>query len=207
VEIEGNHYDQLSISINPGNSGGPVFDDYGRVIGVVTLKAAQQEGIGFSIPMNEVDRLLERAQNASPDKIAEARALHRARVVITYLEETGQMYKSGMEGYLAALQHAKKHGKPAASVEEPREYIKEELQKLDEILFGDLEKEFAEIEKDERLEEKARKDIVHLGEVYREMKKCIEEPNKDIDAFAEQCKELAEDYDHLVKELAGIKGK
>lgn len=207
VEIDGNHYDQLSISINPGNSGGPVFDDYGRVIGVVTLKAAQQEGIGFSIPMTEVDRLLERAQNYSKDQIAEARALHRARVVITYLEETGKMYKAGMQGYLAALQHAKQHGKPAASVEEPREYIKEELQKLDEILFGDLEKEFAEIEKDERLDEKHRKAIVELGEVYREMKKCIDEPNKDIDAFAEQCKELSEDYEQLVKELAGIKGK
>ncbi len=207
VEIDGNHYDQLSISVNPGNSGGPVFDDYGRVIGVVTLKATNQEGIGFSIPMAEVDRLLKRAQDYSKDQIAEARALHRARVVITYLEGTGKLYKAGMEGYLAALQHAKKHGKPAASVEGPREYIKEELQKMDEILFGDLEKEFTEIEKDERLEEKHRQAIVQLGDVYRDMKKCIEEPSKDIDAFAEQCKELAEGYDRLVKELAGLKGK
>ena len=43
-------YYQLSGSVNPGNSGGPVLDLAGRVVGVVTLKASRQEGLGFCIP-------------------------------------------------------------------------------------------------------------------------------------------------------------
>ena len=207
VKIDGREYDQLSISVNPGNSGGPVFDEYGQVIGVVTLKAAEQEGIGFSIPMREVDRLLERAQKLSRDQIGKARAVHRARVVITHLEESGSMYKSGMEGYLKALQEAKQAGRPTASVEGPREFIKERMAKIDELLTGDLEQEFAEIAKDEMLEEVHRKDITELVDVYREMKKCIEEPSDDTDAFAEKCKDLSQRYGEVVKRLAGLKGK
>ena len=58
TEIDGRKYDQLSISINPGNSGGPVLDDSGSVIGIVTLKANKQEGLGFSIPVQLIKERL-----------------------------------------------------------------------------------------------------------------------------------------------------
>ena len=46
---------QFSAPINPGNSGGPLIDEEGKVIGVVSMKYAMQEGIpiagvGFAIP-------------------------------------------------------------------------------------------------------------------------------------------------------------
>ena len=47
-------YYQLSGSVNGGNSGGPVLDMDGRVIGIVTAKAAKEEGIGFCIPARDV---------------------------------------------------------------------------------------------------------------------------------------------------------
>jgi serine protease Do len=48
----GTAYLQLDAKINPGNSGGPVVNMRGQVVGVVTLKQADAEGIGFALPVN-----------------------------------------------------------------------------------------------------------------------------------------------------------
>jgi serine protease Do len=48
----GTAYLQLDAKINPGNSGGPAINMRGEVIGVVTLKEADAEGIGFALPIN-----------------------------------------------------------------------------------------------------------------------------------------------------------
>lgn len=52
---------QTDTSINPGNSGGPLFDIYGRVIGVNTAVNAYGDGIGFALPVTQwfVDTTLE----------------------------------------------------------------------------------------------------------------------------------------------------
>jgi serine protease Do len=50
--ILGVAYIQLDIKINPGNSGGPLLDRNGRVVGIVSMKAADAEGIGLALPIN-----------------------------------------------------------------------------------------------------------------------------------------------------------
>lgn len=73
------HLVQTSAAINPGNSGGPLFDQYGRVIGINTLKAlvavatvsgqgnsitlqrvAAGEGIGWAVVSDEILPFLDR---------------------------------------------------------------------------------------------------------------------------------------------------
>jgi serine protease Do len=51
-ELLGVSYIQIDAKVNPGNSGGPLVDDEGRVVGIVSLKHASAEGIGFAIPVN-----------------------------------------------------------------------------------------------------------------------------------------------------------
>jgi len=42
---------QTDAPVNPGNSGCPLFDEYGRVVGVITMKLGNRyAGIGFAIP-------------------------------------------------------------------------------------------------------------------------------------------------------------
>lgn len=42
---------QTTAALNPGNSGGPVFDSYGKVVGIVTMRLGNDfEGISFLLP-------------------------------------------------------------------------------------------------------------------------------------------------------------
>jgi serine protease Do len=51
---------QTDAAINPGNSGGALVNIHGQVIGINTLKIAQEgvEGLGFAIPINDVKKIV-----------------------------------------------------------------------------------------------------------------------------------------------------
>lgn len=50
---------QTSAALNPGNSGGPVFDSYGKVVGIVTMKLGNSfDGISFAIPSDGAYKIL-----------------------------------------------------------------------------------------------------------------------------------------------------
>lgn len=54
---------QVSTSINPGNSGGPLFDMYGRVIGINGRASFEERGrvnvgLGYAVSINQVKRFL-----------------------------------------------------------------------------------------------------------------------------------------------------
>ena len=53
---------QIDAPINPGNSGGPLIDRTGCVVGVVTFKLEESEGLNFAIAASRVEAFL-----ANPD--------------------------------------------------------------------------------------------------------------------------------------------
>ncbi len=55
---------QTDAAINPGNSGGPLVNINGQVIGVTSMKLVQNEieGMGFAIPIEIVNTLLDRLE-------------------------------------------------------------------------------------------------------------------------------------------------
>jgi S1-C subfamily serine protease len=66
---------QTSAAINPGNSGGPLLDSAGRLIGVNTAILSPSgtfAGIGFAIPVDEVNRLV--PQLIAHGKVAQPQA-------------------------------------------------------------------------------------------------------------------------------------
>lgn len=63
IQVDGNtvieNLIQTDASINPGNSGGPLLNSQGNVIGINTAKIKSAEGLGFSIPINEIKSIIE----------------------------------------------------------------------------------------------------------------------------------------------------
>lgn len=58
-------YIQHDVAINPGNSGGPLVNMKGEVIGINTMKYVSEDidNMGFSIPINLVNQLLNSLEN------------------------------------------------------------------------------------------------------------------------------------------------
>ena len=62
----GGDFIQIDAVINPGNSGGPLFDESGCVIGVVTFKTTNSDGIGFAVGYGPLKRFLNKPAFAEP---------------------------------------------------------------------------------------------------------------------------------------------
>jgi regulator of sirC expression with transglutaminase-like and TPR domain len=67
-EIDGRNMLQLAMPIEPGNSGGPVLDMRGRVLGVVTMKSAVTENLGFAGAVNLLKPMLEKPNTVPLDR-------------------------------------------------------------------------------------------------------------------------------------------
>ncbi|MDR3198928.1 MAG: serine protease [Planctomycetaceae bacterium] len=80
TEVEGLLFYQLNITINSGNSGSPVLDEDGKVIGMVTLKAANSPSIAYCIPAKAVELAFELAQNLTEEEKEKINAKHLAIV-------------------------------------------------------------------------------------------------------------------------------
>ena len=57
-DVEGLPMIQVAVPIERGNSGGPLLDRQARVLGVLTLKSARTENLGFAMPVNALKKLL-----------------------------------------------------------------------------------------------------------------------------------------------------
>lgn len=68
---------QFDAAVNPGNSGGPVFNLRGEVVGVVSFRVRQAQGISFATlvgPLADLTRLAQQMPYALPSPVAPAPA-------------------------------------------------------------------------------------------------------------------------------------
>jgi len=60
IADDGLDYIQTDVTLNPGNSGGPLINSQGQIIGIANFKVAGYEGLGFAIPSNRVEEVIEK---------------------------------------------------------------------------------------------------------------------------------------------------
>ena len=64
-EVDGQSMVQLAMPVERGNSGGPLVNREGKVVGIVSLKSALTDNLGFAMPVNDL-----RAQLENPAPVA-----------------------------------------------------------------------------------------------------------------------------------------
>ena len=67
-EIDSRDYLQLAIPVEAGNSGGPVLDRAGHVVGILTMKSAVTENLGFAVPISALKPLLQKPNPVPMDR-------------------------------------------------------------------------------------------------------------------------------------------
>ncbi|GAA5507371.1 transglutaminase family protein [Novipirellula caenicola] len=67
-EISGREMIQLAMPVQPGNSGGPVVDTQGNVLGIVNMKSAVDDNLGFAIPIDDLKPLREKTNPITMDR-------------------------------------------------------------------------------------------------------------------------------------------
>jgi len=77
-EIDGRTMLQLAIPVEPGNSGGPVLDMHGRVLGIVTMKSAVTENLGFAVAVNDLKTLRDKPNPVPIDRWLTIGAIDRS---------------------------------------------------------------------------------------------------------------------------------
>lgn len=93
---------QTDAQVNPGNSGGPLCNASGEVIGIITRKMSDFEGIGYAIPITEAKLTLDAIMEDRLDGFVSAVSKSRPKIGITGTEITkGEKFTLGGVEYSA----------------------------------------------------------------------------------------------------------
>jgi S1-C subfamily serine protease len=138
---------QTDAAINPGNSGGPLLDSAGRLIGVNTAiysPSGGSAGIGFAIPVDEVNRIVPRLVRdgritrpalgvaSMPEQVQRALRLPDG-VALLQVAPRGPADRAGLQPFRRAPDGSIVHGDIITAVED------EAVRDLDDMLTA-LEK-------------------------------------------------------------------
>jgi serine protease Do len=197
VDLEGQHYLQLSIAVNPGNSGGPVFDSTGRVIGVVTLKSTKTEAMAFCVPVEEFQSAIGKLGPARPDAVSN----HRARVAFQVLTAAGALRAIGLEIRAGLLRQTPQGARPNLLPNEGIQKIDEAIKTLDEKLFTVVDSEIELMRSDTVLNPGARGRYQELWASYKSMKNLYSNTKGTAAQYTSQVRDLRAKYIRLVEAL------
>jgi V8-like Glu-specific endopeptidase len=204
-EINGKNFFQISTSINPGNSGGPVFDSFGEVIGVVTLKSGFQEGIAYCVPHDDLRDGIDQVTGQSAEASAQEDAKYNARVVFTRVAVAGGLYGFMMKHMCEAGEAAVREGKsPADAMSRVRAAIYQEIRdKKREYLFkmDDVEACVSRVGSDNRLSDSVRQNLNRLWTTYTEMKDYVESPRGSLADFRTKWRDRTDEHKRVVEAL------
>jgi hypothetical protein len=197
VDLNGQHYLQLSIAVNPGNSGGPVFDSAGRVIGVVTLKSTKTEAMAFSIPVEELRAAMAKVGSPSPQVLSN----HRARVAFEILTAAGALRAIALEIRATLMRQAPPGARVNLLPNEGIQKIHDGINALEDKVYALLEGELAQMKSDATLTAGIRGRYQDLWASYKAMKTLYANTNRPANQYTAQVRDLRTKYIRLVESL------
>ena len=90
---------QTDTPVNPGNSGGPLINAAGEVVGIISMKLEENEGVGFALPIDGAIEIISAIiATGSADGIESTISRDRAFLGITCVSVTeGHWYKLSLD--------------------------------------------------------------------------------------------------------------
>jgi S1-C subfamily serine protease len=202
TKLNGQQFYALSISVNPGNSGGPVIDMKGRVLGMITAKMRDKDGIAFAIPLEDLHRGYEQ------EVLTQSRATGpwmeswlRACTVFERLIYLGNEYISVLDTYAQAMTAATvRGGTPNDGLRDASKETDGRLKMVSKVLADALEKNVVAVIADPYIMELDRARISELWKCCHEMKTMIDQPRGTIESYRNRKEQLKRRY----LELTGL---
>ena len=95
---------QTDAQVNPGNSGGPLCNEKGEVIGIITRKMTDFEGMGYAIPITDAMRTLNAIMQGKLDGFVSTVSKSRPKIGITGSEiAKGELFEVDRVEYVAPV--------------------------------------------------------------------------------------------------------
>ena len=185
---------QLSASINPGNSGGPVFNKFGEVIGVATLKASRQEAIAWCIPVDDLRSGISRVKSQSQEVANDVGTRHRLQVVSRLLTLFSTELAKGMDGYVEGMVDSlKKKEEPTVGLNKVASVIDPRLSRIETNLTAlGLKDEIGELSNNRSTDREAREQLFNIWETIQKMKAHLDHPHGTVKEYADEASRLKE---------------
>lgn len=199
-KIMGQKFYALSISVNPGNSGGPVIDMSGKVLGMITLKARDKDGIAFAIPLEDLVngyRSEYLAQGRDPTPTMDSWL--RACTVFERLIYLGDEYLHGLETYSHAMDAAHARGEsPNDGLRLVSRELEGRIKQINAVLADSLESNVQAVRTDQNIRREGRIIIGQMWDCCKEMKSFFDRPRGTLDSYRRKTEELKKRYQDLV---------
>jgi hypothetical protein len=191
---------QMNISVHPGNSGGPVLDASGKVLGVVTAKALNKEGIAYAVPVQDIeDAWVKHVIGAGRETTPEILAWNRGSTVFERLIHLGDLYVSGLDANARAMHQAvAQGGTPADGVRAVAKEVKAYVARSDSVWADALEPNLKVVVADPLLDQRDRDRIRQMWEICGQMKKMFEAPAGTVASYQAKTAQLKRQFDRLI---------
>jgi S1-C subfamily serine protease/DNA-directed RNA polymerase subunit RPC12/RpoP len=207
AQIDGNDYYQLDISVNPGNSGGPVLDSSGHVIGVLTLRATESDGLGFCIPLAELITAINETKGLSESEKGKNSSMHNFRAVTRLLAVIGDAYLLAMATYIDAMNESILNGeRPNRGLFAVQPTVNYLVSAYNDATIGKIESEISRLGVDPNIPESACEKFVEAWTNYKELKRYVEVPRVDPAAYGEKYRDFYDKHVRLIESLNLLTG-
>ncbi len=206
TEVANQKYYQLGASVNPGNSGGPVFNAKGHIIGVVTLKAGQEQ-ISYCIPWKELCDGITKMEKHKDKERAEHRSDHRLHACFQRAKMAGGVYLSGMRLNLGAIQEAERRRLSEADlVRQAKAAFDGSFPAPIRSAIDELEKVMPQVQSDENVMKPVRDKMAEMWTNFKEIKNSVDNARGPAREYRRKYEQASEKFREQVQYLRNTLG-